>query len=94
MESNSDENNFSNDDIEIPKPVEPTNETHKFSTRKPITHHYQPSKKIKFNKMDLRNNLNNKTLNFLMMIGLDDVDLLEFDFGRALEIWNSQCEQF
>ena len=50
MESNSDENNFSNDDIEIPEPVEPTNETRKFSTRKPITHHYQPSKKIKFNR--------------------------------------------
>ena len=44
-------------------------------------------------KTDLRNNLNNETLNFLMMIGLDDVDLLEFDFGRALEIWNSQCER-
>ena len=44
-------------------------------------------------KTDLRNNLNNETLNLLMMIGLDDVDLLEFDFSRALEIWNSQCKR-
>ena len=44
-------------------------------------------------KTDLRNNLNNETLNLLMMIGLDDVDLLEFDFSHALTIWNSQCKQ-
>ncbi len=43
--------------------------------------------------MDLQNNLNNETLNLLMIIGLDDVDLLEFDFGRALEIWNLQCKR-
>ncbi len=44
-------------------------------------------------KTDLRNNLNNETLNLLMMIGLDDVDLLEFDFSHTLEIWNSQCKR-
>ena len=44
-------------------------------------------------KTDLRNNLNNETLNLLIMIGLDDVDLLEFDFSHALAIWNSQCKR-
>ena len=44
-------------------------------------------------KTDLRNNLNNETLHLLMMIGLDDIDLLEFDFSRALEIWNLQCKR-
>uniref|UniRef100_U9U7Y7 C17orf113 probable zinc finger domain-containing protein n=1 Tax=Rhizophagus irregularis (strain DAOM 181602 / DAOM 197198 / MUCL 43194) TaxID=747089 RepID=U9U7Y7_RHIID len=40
-------------------------------------------------KTDLRNSLNNETLHYWMMVGLEETDLSEFDFTRALQIWNS-----
>jgi hypothetical protein len=40
-------------------------------------------------KTDLRNSLNNETLHYWMMVGLEKTDLSEFDFSRALQIWNS-----
>ena len=44
-------------------------------------------------KTDLRNSLNNETLHFWMMVGLEEKDLSEFDFTRALQIWNSVCKR-
>ena len=37
----------------------------------------------------MRNSLNNETLHYWMMVGLEKTDLSEFDFSRALQIWNS-----
>ena len=49
MESSSDENNF--DDIAGPaEPTDKTQPVHRPLTHKPIARHYQPSKKIKFNR--------------------------------------------
>ncbi|GES91609.1 zinc finger protein 862-like [Rhizophagus clarus] len=44
-------------------------------------------------KTDLRNSLNNETLHFWMMVGLEEKDLSEFDFTRALQIWNGACKR-
>ncbi len=44
-------------------------------------------------KTDLRNSLNNETLHFWMMVGLEEGDLSEFDFTRALQIWNRACKR-
>ncbi|CAB5195346.1 unnamed protein product [Rhizophagus irregularis] len=44
-------------------------------------------------KTDLRNSLNNETLHYWMMVGLEETDLSEFDFTRALQIWNSACKR-
>jgi hypothetical protein len=44
-------------------------------------------------KTDLRNSLNNETLHYLMMVGLEEKNLSEFDFTRALQIWNEQCRR-
>jgi hypothetical protein len=44
-------------------------------------------------KTDLRNSLNNETLHYWMMVGLEETDLSEFDFSRALQIWNSTCKR-
>ena len=44
-------------------------------------------------KTDLRNSLNNETLHFWMMVGLEEKDLSEFDFTRALQIWNKACKR-
>ncbi|RGB22843.1 hypothetical protein C1646_748391 [Rhizophagus diaphanus] len=44
-------------------------------------------------KTDLRNSLNNETLHYWMMIGLEETDLSEFDFTRALQIWNGVCKR-
>ncbi|CAB5381951.1 unnamed protein product [Rhizophagus irregularis] len=44
-------------------------------------------------KTDLRNSLNNETLHYWMMVGLEETNLSEFDFTRALQIWNSACKR-
>ena len=44
-------------------------------------------------KTDLWNSLNNETLHFWMMVGLEEKDLSEFDFTRALQIWNGACKR-
>ena len=44
-------------------------------------------------KTDLRNSLNIETLHFLMMVGLEEKDLFEFDFTRAVQIWNNECKR-
>jgi hypothetical protein len=44
-------------------------------------------------KTDLRNSLNIETLHFLMMVGLEEKDLFEFDFTRAIQIWNNECKR-
>ena len=44
-------------------------------------------------KTDLQNSLNNKTLHFWMIVGLEEKDLSEFDFTRALQIWNKACKR-
>ncbi|GES75518.1 zinc finger protein 862-like [Rhizophagus clarus] len=44
-------------------------------------------------KTDLRNSLNNETLHFWMMVGFEEKDLSEFNFTRALQIWNSACKR-
>ncbi len=44
-------------------------------------------------KTDLRNSLNTETLHFLMMVGLEEKNLSEFDFTRALQIWNGKCKR-
>jgi hypothetical protein len=44
-------------------------------------------------KTDLRNSLNNETLHFWMIVGLEQRDLSEFDFTRALQIWNGACKR-
>src|ERR1700722_5079283 len=50
LENSSDENNFSDDVTEPPEPLDETQSTFESSTRRPITRHYQTSKKIKFNR--------------------------------------------
>ncbi|GET64631.1 zinc finger protein 862-like [Rhizophagus irregularis DAOM 181602=DAOM 197198] len=44
-------------------------------------------------KTNLRNSLNIETLHFLMMVGLEEKDLFEFDFTRAIQIWNNECKR-
>lgn len=44
-------------------------------------------------KTDLRNSLNIETLHFLMMVGLEEKDLFEFDFTRTIQIWNNECKR-
>ena len=44
-------------------------------------------------KTDLRNSLNIEILHFLMMVGLEEKNLFEFDFTRAIQIWNSECKR-
>ena len=44
-------------------------------------------------KTDLRNSLNNETLHFLMMVGLEENDLSEFNFTRVLQIWNEKYKR-
>ncbi|GES91614.1 zinc finger protein 862-like [Rhizophagus clarus] len=40
-------------------------------------------------KTDLQNSLNIEMLHFIMMVGLEEKNLLEFNFTRALQIWRS-----
>ncbi|CAB4393670.1 unnamed protein product [Rhizophagus irregularis] len=44
-------------------------------------------------KTDLQNSLNIETLHFLMMVGLEEKDLFEFNFTRAIQIWNNKCKR-
>ena len=44
-------------------------------------------------KTDIRNHLNNDTLHMLMMVGLHDVNLTEFNFNNALRIWYQSCKR-
>ena len=44
-------------------------------------------------KTDLRNSLNTETLHFLIMVGLEEKNLFEFDFTRAIQIWNGECKR-
>ncbi|GET04170.1 zinc finger protein 862-like [Rhizophagus clarus] len=44
-------------------------------------------------KTDLRNSLNNETLHFWMMVGLEEKNLSEFNFNKAVQIWNNICKQ-
>ena len=44
-------------------------------------------------KTDIRNQLNNNTLHMLMMVGSHDVNLMEFNFSNALQIWYQRCNR-
>lgn len=35
----------------------------------------------------------NYTSHFWMIVGLEETDLSEFDFTRALQIWNGACKR-
>ncbi|GES83200.1 zinc finger protein 862-like [Rhizophagus clarus] len=44
-------------------------------------------------KTDICNQLNNDTLHILMMVGLHNVNLIEFNFDNALRIWYQSCKR-
>lgn len=44
-------------------------------------------------KTDIRNQLNNNTLHMLMTVGLHNVNLMEFNFSNALQIWYQRCNR-
>ncbi|CAG8626904.1 26379_t:CDS:2, partial [Dentiscutata erythropus] len=46
-----------------------------------------------FSKYWLRNGLNNDTLHMFIMVGLEETDVMEFNFNDALKIWYQTKER-